>query len=87
MNKTTTTPQEGKSLQGYVDAKAVAEYLGLSKEHIYKLTSQKKIPHYKLSGGIVRFKLSELDEFVKPCRVATEAELAKQAKARATSMA
>lgn len=86
MTKEQNTAPECKRLQGYVSVNEASEYLGLSKVHIYRLTSQKRIPHYKI-GGNVRFKLSELDEFVKPCRVATEAELAKQAKARATSMA
>lgn len=81
MTKAMTTPKEGKSLQGYVSVNEASEYLGLSKVHIYRLTSQKRIPHYKI-GGNVRFKLSELDEFVKPCRVAAEVEIQSRVKAQ-----
>lgn len=38
-------------------------YTGLSKSHLYKLTSAKKIPHYKPSEKHIAFKRVELDEW------------------------
>lgn len=39
-------------------------YTGLSKSHLYKLTSAKKIPHYKPSEKHIAFKRRELDEWL-----------------------
>lgn len=38
-----------------------AIYLGVSKSHLYKLTSSKKIPHYKPSNKLIFFKRVELE--------------------------
>lgn len=38
-------------------------YTGFSKSHLYKLTSAKKIPHYKPSEKHISFKRLELDEW------------------------
>ena len=38
-------------------------YTGLSKSHLYKLTSAKKIPHYKPSEKHIAFKRKELDDW------------------------
>lgn len=39
-------------------------YTGLSKSHLYKLTSAKKIPHYKPSEKHIAFKRRELDDWL-----------------------
>ena len=39
-------------------------YLGLSKSHLYKLTSTNRIPHYCPQGKKLYFKKSELDEWL-----------------------
>jgi excisionase family DNA binding protein len=37
---------------------------GLSRNYLYKLIHQKKIPHYKPMGGRVFFKQEELEGFI-----------------------
>lgn len=40
--------------------KEASVYLGIAKSYLYKLTSAKKIPHYKPNGKLVYFKRKEL---------------------------
>lgn len=42
----------------------VAEYTGLSKSHLYKLTSTAGIPCYKPTGKKIYFKKEEIDEWL-----------------------
>lgn len=53
----------------------VAQYTGLTKSQLYKLTSKKIIPHYKPTGKICYFKRSEVDAWLTSNPVATESEL------------
>jgi len=48
-----------------------AEYTGLSKSYLYKLTSTQKIPHYKPMGKCVFFNRIELEAFLQQNRVET----------------
>ena len=41
-----------------------ATFTGLSKNYLYKLVHQKKIPYYKPMGGRVFFKQEELENFI-----------------------
>ncbi len=41
-----------------------ADYLGLSKSHLYKLTSANKIPHYKPQGKRLYFAQCELNTWL-----------------------
>ena len=41
-----------------------AQFTGLSKGYLYKLIYQKKIPHYKPTGGRVFFRQEELEGFI-----------------------
>ena len=50
-----------------------SEYLGLKVSTIYHYTHKKRIPCYKV-GRILRFKTSELDDFIESGRVNVEAE-------------
>lgn len=38
-------------------------FLGISESYLYKLTSTKKIPHYKPNGRLVFFNLEELKQW------------------------
>jgi excisionase family DNA binding protein len=58
-----------------------AEFTGLSKAYLYKLTHLGKIPYYKPTGGKVYFKIDDLEKFVFSGRQSTEAELREQAEA------
>ena len=42
----------------------VAQYTGLSKSCLYKMTSQKVIPHYKPNGKLVFFDREEVERWL-----------------------
>lgn len=50
-------------------------YTGYSKNHLYRLTSQRAIPFYKPMGGTIYFKKKEIEEWLLQNRHATEAEI------------
>lgn len=45
------------------------DYTGFSRKQIYKLTSTRRIPHYKPSGRKILFKKDEIDEWITRGRV------------------
>ncbi len=57
----------------------VAILTGLSKSHLYKLTSERLIPHYKPSSKSLYFDRVEIEEWMKQNRVQTEAEAEQKA--------
>ena len=46
----------------------VAEFLGISKSTLYLMVETRKLPFYKI-GGSLRFKMSDVEEFLKKLRV------------------
>ena len=48
---------------------------GLSKSHIYRLTSKRKIPHSKPTGGFIYFKRSEIEEWMLQNKILTTDEI------------
>lgn len=50
-------------------------YTGYSKNHLYRLTSQRAIPFYKPMGGTIYFKKKEIEGWLLQNRHATEAEI------------
>jgi len=56
-----------------------AAYLGVSKSYIYRLTSRNEIPCYKPLGKMCYFDRSELEEWIRSNRAATDAEISQQA--------
>lgn len=52
-----------------------AQYTGLSKSYLYKLTSSAKIPHYKPAGKLCYFNRSELDQWLQQNRISTQDEI------------
>lgn len=48
--------------------KEACTYLGYAPSYLYKLTYQKKIPHYKPTGKVIFFSKYELNEWVFKCR-------------------
>ena len=59
--------------------KEVADYTGLSRSYLYKLTMRQEIPHYKPNGKQIYFNRLELDKWLQSNRVSTQEELAQQA--------
>ncbi len=56
-----------------------AAYTGYSKNHLYRLTSQRAIPFYKPMGGTIYFRKSEIEDWLLRNRQATEAEISSKA--------
>lgn len=61
-----------------LDLEEAITYTGCARSTIYRLTSAKEIPHYKL-GQALRFKKSELDEWLTRNKVATNREIESKA--------
>ncbi|MFU2510668.1 helix-turn-helix domain-containing protein [Pseudoalteromonas sp. ASV78] len=59
-----------------------AELTGLSKGHLYKLTSQNIIPFYKPNGCRIYFKREEVIEWLQSNRVKTNTEISKEVSSR-----
>lgn len=57
-----------------------AQYLGISKSYLYKLTMRQEIPHYKPMGKMIYFNRKEVEEWVQKNRIATTEEITEKAK-------
>lgn len=60
-----------KKILSIEDAAALT---GLSKSHLYHLTRERKIPHYKPQGKVIYFDRAELEAWMKQNRVNSTAE-------------
>ena len=49
-----------EALESHIDVKAAARFLGVSCSLIYSYVERKQIPHYRMMGRTIRFRLSEL---------------------------
>ena len=67
------------STKNVLNFKEVLDYTGFSKSHLYKLTSQKKIPHYCPGGKMLFFNLEELEEWLQKGRQSTVEEVNEKA--------
>ncbi len=52
-----------------------ANYMGMSKSCLYKLTSQKIVPHYKPTGKMIFFDKDELEIFLLSVRIKPQSEI------------
>lgn len=50
-----------------------ATYLGISDSYLYKLTSTRKIPHYKPNGKILLFSKEEIEKWALSNKIENEA--------------
>ena len=57
----------------------VAILTGLSKSHLYKLTCNHQIPHYKPNGKQIYFDRLEIESWMKQNRIATDDEIEQKA--------
>jgi excisionase family DNA binding protein len=55
-----------------------AVYLNISRSHLYFLTSQSLIPHFKPSGKKIYFTKGDLDAYLLRHRVASRSEIVDQ---------
>lgn len=58
-----------------------ADYMGISKSYLYKLTMRQEVPHYKPMGKLVYFNRQELENWLQSNRVATDGEMEQRAQA------
>lgn len=63
----------------------VADYLGITKSYLYKLTSRMEIPHYKPHGKMVFFNRKEIEEWAQQNRIAPQREINAKAAAYCNS--
>lgn len=63
-----------------LSADEAARYCSLSPSYLYKLTSERKIPHSKPMGKLLYFRRADLDAWLLSNRVATMDELDQQAR-------
>ncbi|HPQ79429.1 MAG TPA: helix-turn-helix domain-containing protein [Candidatus Dojkabacteria bacterium] len=56
-----------------------AEYLGISKSYLYKLTMNQQIPHFKPLGKMCYFNRLELEQWIQQNRVTTMTEISQKA--------
>jgi excisionase family DNA binding protein len=56
-----------------------ANFTGMSRSYLYKLTSTKQVPHYKPSGKMVYFNRAELEAWLLSRRVDTADEVGARA--------
>ena len=52
-----------------------AQYMGISKSYLYKLTMRQQIPHYKPMGKMCYFNRTELENWLQRNRVSTSEEI------------
>lgn len=74
-----TTSIEEQNQKNVLTFTETANYLGVSKSWLYKLTSQRKIPHYKPSGKMCYFNRDEVELWAFSNKVATNEELSQKA--------
>jgi len=51
-----------------------AVYIGISRDHLYKLMCARQVPHYKPRGKMTYFRKSELNDWMAQGKVMTEEE-------------
>ena len=71
--------QQGLLKKDVINFIEACHYLGLSKSHMYKLTSSKSIPHFCPQGKRLYFKRTELDDWLLGNRTDTQDEIDQQA--------
>lgn len=69
------------SAKPILDIEEAAWFTGYSREYLYQLAFNRRIPHYKC-GKMLRFKKSELEEWMTSERIPTENEISAQAAIR-----
>ena len=53
-------PQPVSTFEEPIDVKAAARFLGVSPSLVYAYVERKQIPHFRMMGRAIRFRLSEL---------------------------
>ncbi|MBS5527395.1 MAG: helix-turn-helix domain-containing protein [Prevotella sp.] len=56
-----------------------ADYLGIKRSYLYKMTMRRAIPYYKPGGKIIFFSKEDLDQWLTSVRVSSQNEIEAQA--------
>ena len=56
-----TADRSSVELESPVDVKTAARFLGISASLVYAYVERKQIPHFRMMGRAIRFRLSELE--------------------------
>lgn len=59
----------------YLTTKEAAEYLGVSKQCIYDISMQKRIPTFKPGGSKVYFLIDDLNDYIQSARNKSKSEI------------
>ena len=71
LNELEQLPDKLKPPREIMDLDEFCQYTGTSKRYSYRLTSENRVPHYKLNGKKIFFKRSEVDQWLTTSRVQT----------------
>lgn len=55
--------------RAYLSLEEAANYLGISTSLLYKYTANQFIKHFKVSRKLIRFKITDLDEFMEDFKI------------------
>lgn len=75
----TTMTENTEGGKNVLTVEEAANYMGVSRSHLYKLTMRGEIPHYKPTGKMCYFNRAELEEWLQHNRISTHAEIADRA--------
>ena len=67
------------ALKDYFTVDEVADYLGVSKSRVYKMTSAHVIDYYKPSGKTIHVSRSDLNDWICGTRIASDEEIRTEA--------
>lgn len=56
-----SNPGDSAQFEQPVDVKTAARFLGVSPSLVYAYVERKQIPHFRMMGRAIRFRLSELE--------------------------
>jgi len=62
------TPQREGAIKGMLTARQVGERVGMSQWMVLKYARLKKLPCYRFSQRLVRFKHSDVEQFIERAR-------------------
>lgn len=71
---TSTASGTSPDFERPVDVKAAARFLGVSPSLVYSYVERKQIPHFRMMGRAIRFRLSELEVWREQFHVIGEPE-------------
>lgn len=57
-----------------------ADYMGISKSCLYKMTMNRTIPHYKPNGKMIYFEREEVEAYLLSVKVKTSDEIKQEAR-------